>query len=109
MVVRTPHIIKFNLIEQGEAYQNADGDWIQPETQQVEVVQECRMQPQGEGKTFKNQDGDDVEYSMFVYMPKGSIKPQENVDVAVLDNGIRIGSGQVKRVHESQLNVKIWL
>lgn len=110
MVVRFPHRLKYDLIIQaGEAYQNADGDWVQPEPMVQEVFQECRMQPVGEKKTFKNQDGDDIEYSMYVYMPKGYELIPLNQDVEIFDGERLIGKGSVKRIHPSQLNVKAWL
>lgn len=110
MVVRFPHRLKYDLIITAEeAYQNENGDWVQSPPTVQEVFQACRMQPQGEGKTFKNQDGDDIEYSMIVYMPKGYELIPLNQDVEIFDGERKIGSGSVKRIHPSQLNVKAWL
>ena len=109
MVVQYPHTIKYNHVTQGEAYQNADGDWVVPEVTEAEVIQKCRLEVNGTGKKTAGEDGTLIEYGFAIYMPLDSKSIPFNQVVEVYNRSELIGKGSVKRFSRGQLNARAWV
>ena len=102
-----PHIITSQAIagEQVEPYQDANGDWVIPESL-IDTVQSVgRARPNDAGKLIVGEDGSAVAFGFIVYMPQDA--PEFISGSPVVMTGV--GTGSVKRFFRGQLNCQMWV
>jgi len=108
-MVRFPQVIRYKTVTQGEAYQNADGDWVAGDIVETEVSAECRIEPNGKGDRTPNQDGVLVEYGFTVYMPGDVVAIPFGQYVEVFEGLNIVAKGECKRFHRFQRNCQAWV
>lgn len=105
MVKQYPHIL--TIRSAAEPVQDANGDYQQGEP--VEIFRgECRAEPNGKGEVLRGDDGNEINFSFTVFMPKTSVSIPANSEADIsIEN--KLVAGRVKRHHPGQLNSRIWV
>lgn len=91
-----------------EFAQNASGNY-KPAGEESTFTSECRAEPAGDNPVIKGADGNMVEYSWIVFMPKTSevFAFGDTVQITKADGSIYKGS--LKRPSNGQFNTRLWV
>ena len=83
-----------------------DGEYVEGADNNKSI--ECRAVPNGEGVKVAGIDGDLIDFSFTVFMPKNSPVPYGSSAV-ITRNGVEVGKGTIKRMITNQLHSVAWL
>jgi hypothetical protein len=111
MVKQYPHYL-FALIG-GEAVQNEDGDWVQPDDEAAhKFLSMCREETDGRGTEIAVGDGKFHKVTSLIQLPKGSPKVEIGTTVFVTNDpdgtDVRI-KGSVLKFDNGQLHSRLWV
>lgn len=102
-----PH--KLYVYEAGEATQDENGFIQEPAGEWVYWCN-CRDQPHGQSREFKNENGDSYYYSSTVFVDLGTKFIQTGARIKVVGvNGHTRLSGEVKRFSTDMAHARIWV
>lgn len=99
-----PHTATFTI--EVPATQGDGGKWIKGSTSSF--LSECRLTPNGQGKTITGADGKAIEFAWTMYAPLMTTVIPEGTKVSVVMENETV-TGVVKRQHIGQLNTRVWL
>lgn len=99
-----PHNATFTI--EVPALQDADGSWTQGGTSSLQT--ECRLEPNGQGRTITGVDGKAIEFAWTMFAPLMTTVIPAGSEVSVIMDNETI-PGVVKRQHIGQLNTRVWL
>ena len=102
----------FVLKNGNEAHQDGDGNWVQPDAAEPEMVSICREETNGRGNEIQVGNGVFFKYSSLIQMPKGVKQILEGSTVFVSNDqagsDVRI-KGTVLKFDSGQLHCRMWL
>lgn len=109
MVIQYPDNLKYKSVSADSVYDQETGKWTKP-VAGVSFENECRAEPNGEGKTIPSNDGHELKYSFIIYMPKTAavFRYGQNVEVYSKENRL-IFSGKVQAFSLGQFNARLWV
>lgn len=109
MVRQYPHFL-FAVLG-GDAVQDEDGNWIQPEDR-IEMVSKCREETNGKGTQINIAGGTFHVFSSLVQLPKGAPRVEVGTNVFVADDeageSVRV-KGTALKFDAGQLHSRLWL
>jgi hypothetical protein len=107
-----PHVLTWHVYQAAPAYQDADGNWIQPEGTSETLSTPCRVEhPEQSGTNVVNtKHGEQHNFSFKVFLPKNTPDIQEGIEVVATDkiSSATIGTGTVLQEFAGQLNKTLW-
>jgi len=111
MITQYPHYL-FAVKNGGEAYQDGDGNWVQPDDATPVLISACREETNGKGTQIQVAGGTFYVFASLVQLPKGAPVVEVGTTVFVSDNadgsGVRI-KAPVLKFDNGQLHSRIWL
>jgi hypothetical protein len=105
-MTRYPHALHVFTIP--ESTPDSNGNWVAT-TGEWEIISECRVSPNGSGKSVALTDGSTLLFSSSILMPVQSAEIQAGTEIKVLDeNGNVKFTGKVLRFSNDRKNATIW-
>ena len=110
-IVQYPHYL-FVVKNGGEAYQDGDGNWVQPDNAKPEMVSICREETNGKGTQIQVAGGTFRVFSAMIYLPKGAPVIADGTTVFasndIAGTDIRI-KGTALKFDDGQLHSRLWV
>lgn len=99
-----PHTATFTI--EVAASQGAGGNWTNGTTSSLQT--ECRIEPNGQGRTITGVDGKAIEFAWTMFAPLMATTIPVGTKVSVVTD-VETILGVVKRQYIGQLNTRVWL
>ena len=108
MVTQYPHTLY--IVGINNSTQNADGDFEKPLPGPEEFAGDCRAEANSEGRKFSGPDGITYIFQFAIYMKQPLLPLEAGMPIKVYNKAKEtIFDGTIKRVHQGQLNFRIWV
>lgn len=93
-------------------YDPDSGNWI-PGADSSLVSSDCRYEPAGGNAWINTQDGQRINFSGIVYLPKGAPTFKEGVEVTITERreaeADNVFRQKILRFHRGQMNARVWV
>jgi len=111
MVKQYPHYL-FAVQNGGEAHQDEDGNWVQPDNAAPVLIASCREETNGKGTQIQVAGGTFHVFVSLIQLPKDTLLVGVGTSVFVADNAdgtsVRV-TGGVLKYDVGQLHNRLWI
>lgn len=109
MLFKRNHTLKYEIVTTTGSTQNSNGDWV-PGTSVTTIVElACRSEPNGQGKTVRSQDGQDIVFNRVVYLDFDAPDIPFGTKIELFNNGVSLSKDTVKLFERDQKKCRIWV